>query len=102
MDIEITEKKDNALYGRIDVRFVIRHDGSETPARSQVRQLVAGEIGTKTENVVIDHMESATGMAATRGQARAYKSADIARASEPEHLLKRNNLWQEKKAKEAA
>ncbi len=97
MDIEITSQKDNALYGRKDITFMLKHDGEATPARTQVRQLVASEIGTKTENVVIDNMESATGMSATRGVARAYKDAATARAAEPEWLQKRNNLWQEKK-----
>lgn len=104
MDIEITQLKENALFERKDVRFVLKHDGATTPARSQVRQLIAAQIGTKTENVVIDHMESASGMAATRGLARAYKSVESARKAEPEHLLKRNNLWVEpaKKEKPAA
>ncbi len=98
MDVEITSQNDNALFGRKDVKFVLRHDGETTPTRVQVRQLVASEIGTKTENVVIDHMESATGMAATRGVARAYQSADLARKSERIHFQKRNNIFQEKKA----
>lgn len=99
MDIEITKQVDNALFGRKDIKFIIRHQGETTPSRVQVRQLVAGEIGTKTDNVVIDHMESATGFAATRGVARAYQNADLARKSERAHLLKRNNLFQEKAKK---
>ncbi len=97
MNIEITEQVDNALFARKDVKFVLRHPGVTTPPRNEVRQLVAAEVGTKTENVVIDHMESATGMAATRGIARAYANADAARAVERKHHLKRNNLWQDKK-----
>lgn len=100
MDLEITQNNDNALFGRKDVKFLIRHAGETTPTRVAVRQLVASEIGTKTENVVIDHMESATGFAATRGVARAYQSADLARKSERQHFLKRNNLFQEKKEAE--
>jgi ribosomal protein S24E len=98
MDIEITKQLDNALFSRKDVTFTIKHDGESTPNRVQVRQLVAAQIGAKTENVVIAMMESATGMAATRGSARAYTSADAARAQERVHLLKRNNLYKEKKA----
>lgn len=101
MDIEITKKVDNALFGRKDVEFVLRHEGQATPNRVQVRQLVASEIGTKTENVVIDEMQSATGLARTRGVARAYENADLARKQERVHFLKRNNLFQEKKEAEA-
>jgi small subunit ribosomal protein S24e len=99
MKIEITKQVENALFGRKDVKFLLHHDGETTPARTQVRQLVAAEIGTKTENVVISFMESATGMAATRGTARAYQNADLARKSEPQHLQKRNGLWVEPKKK---
>ncbi len=98
MDIEITKNLDNPLFGRHDIEFVLRHSGGATPKRAEVRQLVAAEVGTKTENVVIDKMSSATGMARTRGIARAYQNADAARAVERKHHLKRNNLFQEKKA----
>ncbi len=101
MDIEITKQLDNALFSRKDVEFVVKHDGESTPNRVQVRQLVAAEIGAKTENVVVAMMESATGRAATRGKARAYSSADAARAQEREHFLKRNNLFQDKKKEDA-
>ncbi len=97
MELEITQKTDNALFGRKDIRFTLKHTGEATPSRVQVRQLVAGEIGTKTENVVIAEMHSTTGMGATEGIARAYESADLARNQERVHFLKRNNLFQEKK-----
>lgn len=97
MDIEINKKTDNALFGRKDVAFTIKHDGETTPSRVQVRQLLAAEIGTKTENVVVDHMASTRGQATTAGTARAYESADLARGAERKHFLKRNNLFQEKK-----
>ncbi|MEA3190485.1 MAG: small subunit ribosomal protein S24e [Thermoplasmata archaeon] len=101
MELKITEAKENALLARKEVKFALRHDGETTPSRTQVRQLVASELGTKTENVVIDSMESSYGMGATTGTARAYKSADAARATERVHMLKRNALYVEPKKKEA-
>ena len=101
MEIDIRSSKDNPLFGRKDVAFVVLHDGEPTPSRVQVRQLVAGELGTKTENVVIAYMGSNTGRGATEGRARAYPSADAARKSERVHLLKRNNLFVEKKEADA-
>lgn len=101
MNIEITKQSDNALFARKDVKFLMRHDGESTPSRVQVRQLLAAELGTKVDHVVIDNMESATGMSATRGVARVYKDVEVARKQERQHLLKRNNLFVEKK-KEAA
>ena len=97
MELEIQDQKENALFGRRDVRFRLSHNGEATPSRVQVRQLVAAQLGTKTDNIVIDNMHSATGISATDGIARAYQDADSARKAERDHLLKRNNLFQEKK-----
>lgn len=99
MEIKIESQKENALMGRKEITFSLRHDGETTPSRVQVRQLVAGEIGTKTENIVVDQMASEYGLGSTRGTARAYKSAEAARATERVHLLKRNQLHIEKPKK---
>jgi ribosomal protein S24E len=92
MQIDITQQVDNALFARKDVKFVLRHDGEATPSRKKMRELVAGAIGSKADAIVIDHMESATGMSATRGVARAYKSKAEALAVERKHLLDRNGI----------
>lgn len=92
MSLEITSVVDNKLFGRKDIKFVLRHDQKTTPSRKEMRELVAGEVGAKTEFTVIDHMESATGMAATRGVARAYTSKAELLGRERVHLLKRNNI----------
>ncbi|MEK6985595.1 MAG: 30S ribosomal protein S24e [Candidatus Thermoplasmatota archaeon] len=101
MTIKIESKKENALLARQEIVFSLAHPGATTPSRTQVRQLVASEIGTKTENVVIDSMKTEYGIGATTGTARAYKSADAARATERVHMLKRNALYIEKPKKEA-
>ena len=90
MEIEITEQVDNKLLDRQDLKFVMWHKGQTTPSRNKVRDLVAGKIGAKSNAVIIDHMESATGMAATRGIARAYKSLEEAKKHERKHFITRN------------
>jgi ribosomal protein S24E len=102
MDINIESSKENPLMDRRDIVFTLRHPGETTPSRVQVRQLLAGQIGTKTENVVIDAMESEYGRGATRGVARAYKTPEAARSTERVHFLKRNQLYIEKPKKEGA
>ena len=92
MSIEITEIVENALFNRKDIKFVLRHAGETTPSRQQMKDLVASEVGAKSSLVVIDHMESATGMAATRGVARAYSNLEAAQATERVHFMKRNNI----------
>ena len=102
MDIQIRENKENALLDRREIAFSLRHDGETTPSRVQVRQLIASQIGTKTENVVVESMESEYGRGASRGTARAYKSADAVRATERVHFLKRNQIHIETPKKEGA
>ena len=102
MNIKIESKKENALLGRQEITFSLAHAGATTPSRSQVRQLVASEIGTKTENVVVDSMHTEYGIGATTGSARAYKSPEAARSTERVHMLKRNQLYIEKPKKEGA
>ena len=99
MDVKITQQKDNALMGRKDITFAVAHPGETTPSRTQVRQLVAAQVGTKTENVVIDSMQTEYGLGRTAGTARAYKSPEEARKTERVHLLKRNALYIEKAKK---
>jgi small subunit ribosomal protein S24e len=101
MELKIVSNKENALMGRKEIVFTLQHEGETTPSRVQVRQLLAGEVGSKTENVVIDSMESEYGLGRTHGTARAYRSADDARKTERTHLLKRNSLYIEKPKKEA-
>ncbi len=101
MDLKITQNKENQLMGRKDIAFQLGHAGETTPSRTQVRQLVAAEVGTKTENVVIESMETEYGLGRTHGVARAYKSPEEARKTERVHFLKRNALYVEK-AKKAA
>ena len=101
MELKIETNKENALMGRKEIVFSLRHEGETTPSRTQVRQLIASEVGTKTENVVIDSMSSEYGLGATHGTARAYKSAEEARKTERKHFLKRNQLYVEPKKKEA-
>lgn len=99
MDVKITQQNENALMARKDIRFQVAHAGETTPSRTQVRQLVAAQVGTKTENVVIESMETEYGLGRTSGTARAYKSPDEARKTERSHLLKRNALYVEKAKK---
>ncbi|MHB8633060.1 MAG: 30S ribosomal protein S24e [Thermoplasmatota archaeon] len=99
MELKIVRQKENPILARKELDFTIRHDGATTPSRAQARQLVAAEIGTKTENVIIDHMASEYGLGSTAGSARAYKTPEAARGQERVHLLKRNSLYVEKAKK---
>ena len=92
MDIEISEKKANALLGRTEVKFRISHLGEATPTRENVREKLAGLLGAKKGLIVVDEMHSSFGKGETRGYARVYENQETIGKSEPLHLLKRNKL----------
>jgi small subunit ribosomal protein S24e len=92
MDIEITEKKQNPLLSRWEVRFVVHHTNEKTPTRDQIREKLAGNLNSKKGLVVVDHMNSAFGRSLTKGYARVYESPEVLGNTEPAHLLKRNKL----------
>lgn len=101
MDIEITQKKDNPLLSRTEVRFTVTHLNEKTPSRDQIREKVASQLGSKKGLVVVDSMNSVFGKGATRGYARVYTTTEALGQNEPDYLLKRNKLEDAKKKPEA-
>ena len=99
MKMEITNKKENPLYKRVEVYFTLSHDGESTPGRNAVAEAVAKECGSKRECVVIDNIESVYGKAMSKGYAKVYASKEAALEFDREYLLKRNGI--EAKAPEA-
>jgi len=101
MDIEISEKKQNPLLARWEVRFVVQHANEKTPTRDQVREKLAAQLNSKKGNVVVDSMRSAFGKGATKGYARIYDTPEQLAKNEPHFMLKRNKL-EELKPKKVA
>lgn len=100
MEIEIIEKKDNAILDRIDVRFIARHEGEKTPTRDQVKAAVAKAAGGKAELTVVDHLKSDFGRGSSVGYAKIYTDVEKARYHERDYVLKRNGLFVEAKKEE--
>ncbi len=104
MEIEIVQRKENALLGRQEVKFRITHLAEATPTRDAVREKLAGLTGAKKGLIVVDEMHSTFGKGETEGYARVYATIDALSKSEPLFLLKRNKLEEHapKKRKESA
>ena len=92
MDIEISDKKQNPLLGRVEVRFLVQHPNEKTPSRDQIREKLAAQLGGKKGNIVVDSMNSVFGKGATKGYARVYEAPEQLAKNEPHYLLKRNKL----------
>ncbi len=92
VDIEITEKRDNPLLKRVDVRFRIVHLGVATPKRDDVREKLAAMMNANKGVVVVDHMTSRFGRGESVGFAKVYTSQDVMPRIERMYILKRNKL----------
>ena len=101
MNIEIKEKRDNVLLDRIDVKFIVTHDGEKTPTREALKKALATTLGAKPELTIIERVDSEFGRAVSPGVARVYKTLEKARALENAYMQKRNGIYVEPKKREA-
>jgi len=96
MDIEISQRKENKLLERLEVRFTVHHTGKNTPKRDEVAALLKNTLNTGSKVVVVDNLRSEFGRPATRGYAKVYDNKEAALKVESNHLLVRNKLAEKK------
>ncbi len=97
MEVEIISKKENPIIERMELSFKVSHPKEITPKRKEVRDEIATQLKVQKERIVIDNMIPEFGKPETKGYAKVYKSKDDALKMESESVLKRNNLFEEKK-----
>jgi small subunit ribosomal protein S24e len=92
MKIEITEKKENLLQERTEVRFTVDHTGEATPTRKAVIDEITKMTKAKKGTVVINNIDTQYGRGISKGYVKIYKSKDAALKLEREYLLKRSGI----------
>lgn len=97
MKIEIEWQRENPLLNRKEVAFRVHHEGGGTPRRSDVLSLLKEALNLKKEAVVLRHLRSEFGRDSSVGEVRVYPTLEDAKRVEPEHLLRRSGLIEEKK-----
>ena len=92
--MEVTERKENPLLGRVEIRFVWNHANSATPSLKDMRAAAAkAEPGSKEEFVFVKEVSTRFGMPQTTGLAILYDSAESAEL-EPEYVKARHSSEQ--------
>ncbi|MEC7707102.1 MAG: 30S ribosomal protein S24e [Candidatus Thermoplasmatota archaeon] len=92
--MEVTERKENPLLGRVEIRFVWDHANSATPSLADMRVAAAkAEPGAKEELVFVKEVSTRFGMPQTTGLALVYDSAESAEL-EPEYVKARHSSKQ--------
>ena len=92
MKMEITEKKENVVLKRTEVRFVVDHAGEATPSKGAVVDEIAKQTKAKRDTIVLNSIESVYGSGKSKGYAKIYATREDAQAIEPEYILKRNGM----------
>ena len=100
MELEITEKKNNPLLKRTEVRFIAKHETEGTPNRKLIRSELAESLNTKPQNIIIDSITSSFGSFISKGYAKAYTSQKHVHNVERSFQLKRNKVEAPPKKKE--
>ncbi len=96
--MEIIERKENPLLNRVEINFVLKHDGKSTPSRKDMREQVASlEPGSSWENVVVKDIQTSYGQAKTTGLGLIYANAE-SMSVEPAYVLERHKAGDEEPA----
>lgn len=97
MELQIDEKKENALLKRDEIKFTILSEGA-TPSRKDVEGALAKELGVDKGLLVIRRISSVYGAPSAKGIAMVYKSKE-GMGIEKEYLLARKGLAPKKEEK---
>jgi small subunit ribosomal protein S24e len=97
MKIEITEKKENLLQERTEIRFTVDHTGEATPTRKAIIDSISKMTNAGKDTVVINNVDTQYGRGISKGYVKIYKSEASARKFEREYLLKRSGIIKEEK-----
>lgn len=88
--MEVTERKENPLLDRVEIRFTWNHTNSPTPSlREMVTAAAKTEPGAKQELVFLKEVSTRYGRPQTTGLALIYGSSESA-ALEPEYVRVRH------------
>jgi small subunit ribosomal protein S24e len=91
MEVKIVSKKENPLFKRKEVKFMVVHTGGKTPARLDIKRSIASELQTSDKLVFVKKMKTMTGTSTAVGEATAYETEAQAKLIEPAYIIKRNS-----------
>ena len=92
MEIQVLDRRENALLKRVEVTFKVVHKAEPTPTRDALRAELAKALNATKDIVIVDGAASTFGRYETRGYAKVYKTMEQALSVERKHILIRNKL----------
>ena len=95
MKVKVTEKNQNPLMDRQEIKFEAEHQNAPTPSRSEVLDSVSSELNVSKDLIVIEKLATPHGLHRAYGSARVYDSIDTLKEFESSHYLERTGISKE-------
>ncbi len=96
MDFKIVDKKENALLERTEVNADVSF-GDATPTTQKMREIAVQKLGCSPDLMVISNATPRFGEKRVSLRLHIYKSPNQLKRVEEAHVLKKNDIGQEKK-----
>ena len=94
MNFKIVDTIENKILKRKEIKYTIEYNGSPTPSRDSIREIVARNTNTNKELIIVDHNYQLTGLNKLSGYVKVYSRKEDAMLYEPDYELFRNGLKQ--------
>jgi len=90
MEINVTQKKENKVLNRVEVKFDCIYTGEATPKILDVKSKLVALLNTKKELIVVDSLQPNYGEAKATGYAKFYDSREDLESIEPKNMIEKN------------
>lgn len=86
MKLNIVEDKENPLLNRREIEFEVEHEGSATPKKLEVSEMLAAKLNANTKLMIV-RFYTQFGSNVSRGSCMVYKDSAAMERAEPTKLL---------------
>ena len=94
--LEKVMEKTNSLLKRKELEFIADHSLSGTPNRAEIKKKIAAMLNQGLSLVFIKKVVTLSGENKSKVTVHVYENKDIAEKIEPDYIIKRNEIKEEK------
>jgi len=99
MEINITQKTENPLLDRTEIKFDCTYQGESTPQILDVKNKLVAVLDADKNLLVVDKLKPQFGEGKAVGYAKVYDSAESLSSTERKHILEKTRNQSRKKLK---
>ncbi|BAB59624.1 ribosomal protein small subunit S24 [Thermoplasma volcanium GSS1] len=94
VELVITEKRDNPILKRKELKYTLKFENARTPSREEIKEIIAKHEGAQKELIIVESNKQLTGKHEIVGYTKIYQDKASAMLYEPDYELIRNGLKQ--------